>query len=223
MACFVAAGLESANRDAPGDGVTVGVPCPERRRRETAVAQRAEGAAIRFDGTLSTIGTSTVLRLPETASKDLPSRGQVAVRGTINGVEFQTVLEPDGDSGHWMRVDDTLRHAAGIGAGDTAALGIEVTKDWPEPGVPKDLATALAAAPQKIQNLWNEITPMARWEWVRWVNATKSPDTRTRRVEVSISKMNSGKRRPCCFNLSACTDPDLAKNGRLLEPGDDRP
>ena len=86
-----------------------------------------------------------------------------------------------------------------------------------------DLAAALAGAPQKIQNLWKEITPMARWEWVRWINATKNPDTRTRRVEVSISKMQGGKSRPCCFNLSACTDPDLSKNGRLLKPGDDRP
>jgi Bacteriocin-protection, YdeI or OmpD-Associated/Domain of unknown function (DUF1905) len=186
------------------------------------VTARTEGAAIRFDATLSAIGTSTVLRLPEVASKGLPSRGQVAVQGTINGVEFQTVLEPDGNSGHWMRVDDMLQHAAGVGPGDTAALDIEVTKDWPEPGVPQDLATALAAAPQRIQNLWDEITPMARWEWVRWVNATKNPDTRARRVEVSISKMQSGKRRPCCFNLSACTDPDLSKNGRLPEPGDDR-
>ena len=187
------------------------------------VTQRTEGATIRFDAALSTIDTSTVLRLPETASKNLPSRGQVAVHGTINGVEFQTVLEPDGNSGHWMRVDDTLQHAAGISAGDTATLDIEVTKDWPEPSVPQDLATALAAAPQKIQDLWNEITTMARWEWVRWINATKNPDTRRRRVDVSISKMKSGKRRPCCFNLSACTDPDLSKNGRLLEPGDDRP
>jgi Domain of unknown function (DUF1905)/Bacteriocin-protection, YdeI or OmpD-Associated len=187
------------------------------------VTQRTEGAAIRFDATLSTIDGSTVLRLPETASMDLSSRGQVAVHGTINGVEFQTVLEPDGNFGHWMRVDDTLQHAAGISAGDTVALDIEVTQDWPEPSVPKDLSTALAVAPQKIQNLWNEITPMARWEWVRWVSATKNPDTRTRRVEVSISKMKSGKRRPCCFNLSACTDPDLSKNGRLLEPADDRP
>ena len=185
--------------------------------------QRAEGAAIRFGATLSTIGTSAVLRLPETASKQLPSRGQVAVHGTINGVEFQTVLEPDGNAGHWLRVDDTLQHAAGIGVGDAVALDIEMTKDWPEPSVPQDLATALVAAPQKIQNLWNEITPMARWEWVRWVNATNNPDTRRRRVDVSISKMNSGKRRPCCFNLSACTDPDLSKNGRLIEPGDDRP
>jgi Domain of unknown function (DUF1905) len=115
------------------------------------VSQRTEGATVRFDATLSTIGTSAVVRLPETASRNLPSRGQVAVHGTINGVEFQTVLEPDGNSGHWMRVDDTLRRAAGISAGDTAALDIEVTKDWPEPGVPPDLATALATAPPKIQ------------------------------------------------------------------------
>ena len=187
------------------------------------MTQRTEGAIIRFDATLSAIDASAVVRLPETAGKNLPSRGQVAVRGTIDGVDFRTVLEPDGTSGHWMRVDDTLRHAAGISAGDTATLGIEVTRDWPEPGVPQDLTTALAAAPQKIQDLWNQITPMARWEWVRWVNATKNPDTRRRRVDVSISKMTSGKRRPCCFNLSACTDPDLSKNGRLLGPGDDRP
>jgi len=56
------------------------------------------------------------------------------------------------------------------------------------------------------------------WEWVRWVNATRNPDTRERRVEVTISKMEHGKRRPCCFDLSACTDADLSRNGRLLEP-----
>jgi uncharacterized protein YdeI (YjbR/CyaY-like superfamily) len=84
--------------------------------------------------------------------------------------------------------------------------------------VPQDLATALATAPERIQDLWKDITPMARWEWVRWVNATQNPETRKRRVEVSISKMSSGKRRPCCFNLAACTDPNLSRNGRLIEP-----
>jgi uncharacterized protein YdeI (YjbR/CyaY-like superfamily) len=81
--------------------------------------------------------------------------------------------------------------------------------------VPPDLAAALRLAPQQIRDMWNGITPMARWEWVRWVNATASPVTRERRVEVSISKMNNGKRRPCCFDLSACTDPALSKNGKL--------
>jgi hypothetical protein len=59
---------------------------------------------------------------------------------------------------------------------------------------------------------------MARWEWVRWVKATRNPDTRSRRVEVTISKMQSGKRRPCCFDLAACTDPELARSGKLREP-----
>jgi hypothetical protein len=175
-------------------------------------------SAIRFEATLQTIDKWTILRLPEKASEKLPSRGQVAVQGTINGREFQTVLEPDGCSGHWMKVDEKLQQTAAINAGDTAALEIEPTGDWPEPDVPQDFETALAAAPQKIQDLWNDITPMARWEWVRWVNATKNPDTRRRRVEVSMSKMDSGKRRPCCFNLSACTNPDVSRNGKLIEP-----
>ena len=113
---------------------------------------------------------------------------------------------------------ESYNETAALSAGDTATLEIESLKDWPEPNVPQDLETALAAAPQKIQDLWKDITPMARWEWVRWVNATRNPDTRKRRVEVSISKMKSGKRRPCCFNLAACTDPNLSKNGRLIEP-----
>jgi hypothetical protein len=166
---------------------------------------------------MHTVAGATILRLPEKASIQLPSRGQVAVHGTINGHAFQTVLEPDGDSGHWMRIDRKLQRTATVGTDDAATLEIAPVKDWPEPSVPADLRKALTAASQTIQDQWNDITPMARWEWVRWINATKNADTRKRRVDVGISKMNSGKRRPCCFDLAACTDPDLSKNGRLIE------
>jgi hypothetical protein len=172
-------------------------------------------ATIRCEATLSAISRWTIVRLPANASAKLPSRGQVAVLGTINDVEFETVLEPDGSRGHWMRVDRTLQRAAGVKPGDVATLALEPTKTWPEPAVPSDLKAALADAPDEIQDLWQAITPMARWEWVRWVNATRNPETRERRVEVTISKMSNGKRRPCCFDLSACTDADLSKNGRL--------
>jgi hypothetical protein len=182
------------------------------------MAARTGTPRIRFNGTVSTIDKWTIVRLPASASAKLPSRGQVAVLGTINGHEFKTVLEPDGSGGHWMKVDGKLQQAAAVDAGDTATLAIESIDDWPEPNLPRDFEAALAAAPQKIQDLWKDITPMARWEWVRWVNATRNPDTRKRRVEVSISKMTSGKRRPCCFNLAACTDPYLSRNGRFLDP-----
>jgi uncharacterized protein YdeI (YjbR/CyaY-like superfamily) len=101
--------------------------------------------------------------------------------------------------------------------GDKVSIAIEPTRDWPEPDVPPDLAKALTAAANKIHDIWHDITPMARWEWVRWVNATANRDTRRRRVEVTISKMDHGKRRPCCFDLSACTDPAVSKNGKLRD------
>jgi hypothetical protein len=184
----------------------------------TNMSQRTAASTIRFEAAPYTIGKSTILRFPEKASRKLPSRGQVAVHGTINGHQFRTVLEPDGNSGHWLRIDRTLEASAAVRAGHSATVEVEAIKEWPEPSVPQDLKKALAAAPQKIKHLWKEITPMARWEWVRWVNATSNPDTRERRVQVTISKMKSGKRRPCCFNLASCTDPNLAKNGRLPTP-----
>jgi hypothetical protein len=180
-------------------------------------ARASDPAPITFSADLSTIDDTTLVRLPKQASERLPSRGQVAVRTSLGAHDFETVVEPDGRGGHWIRVDDTLQRAADVGPGDTAELTLEVSRDWPEPDVPDDLAAALAKAPAKIRAVWEDITPMARWEWVRWVQATSNPETRQRRVEVSISKMDNGKRRPCCFDLSSCTDPNLSKSGKLRD------
>jgi hypothetical protein len=184
---------------------------------ERTPARKASGTpVIRCEAPVQRTDGSTILRLPDDASAKLPSRGQVAVKGVMNGLAFQTVLEPDGRRGHWLKVDKKLRQALAVGEDDTVALEVEPTKDWPEPEIPEDFRTALADAPD-ISESWTSITPMARWEWVRWINATKNLQTRERRVEVAISKLRSGKRRPCCFDLAACTDPDLSKNGRLVE------
>jgi Bacteriocin-protection, YdeI or OmpD-Associated/Domain of unknown function (DUF1905) len=173
-------------------------------------------SAIRFTSKMQKIGPSTILRLPEDASIRLPSRGQVAVKGQINPHAFQAVLEPDGRRGHWLKIDKKLKAALEVNEGSVVALELEPTKDWPEPDLPKDFETALTDA-SDISEVWNDITPMARWEWVRWISATKNPETRERRIQVGISKLRSGKRRPCCFDLAACTDPDLSRNGRLVD------
>ena len=182
------------------------------------VSQVTGASTVRFAAKPFGIGKWTILRLPERASRKMPSRGQVAVEGAINGYKFQTVLEPDGDLGHWMKISETMQRAAALRVGVTARVEIAPLDGWPEPRLPRDLERALAGAPQKVHDQWIDITPMARWEWVRWVEATPNPQTRKRRVEVSISKMKDGKRRPCCFNLASCTDPNLSRNGRLIEP-----
>lgn len=173
---------------------------------------------IKFITTLYTLKDWLILPIPKDEGVKLPSRGQVCVVGTINNHEFKAVLEPDGRGGHWMRITDELQKAAGVKSGDSVKVEITTNKDWPEPSLPKDLADALKIAPQKVKDKWQDITPMARWEWIRWMNATLSQETRKVRIEKTISKLNGKHRRPCCFNLAGCTEPYLMKNGQLIEP-----
>src|SRR4051812_47164413 len=104
---------------------------------------------IRFTATLSTVESSTIVRLPVQASQQLPSRGQVAVTATIGDQRFRTVVEPDGMRGHWLKLNDGVVRAGGIGAGDSVDVTLEVAQDWPEPEVPPDLAAALESASPK--------------------------------------------------------------------------
>lgn len=172
---------------------------------------------IRFATKPLQIGEWTILRFPESESAKLPSRGMTLVEGTVNGFHSKIVLEPDGKGSHWFRVDPSLRKAADIGADGMVTLAVEPSKEWPEPDVPSDLSKALASDKQ-ANTLWTEITPMARWDWIRWIRSTKNPQTRQKRIEVALSKLKDDKRRPCCFNRNLCTEPEVSKSGILIEP-----
>lgn len=171
--------------------------------------------SITFTAQAQQVAERLIVPLPEAASTALPSRGQVAVDAELNGHPVQTVLEPDGRKGHWIALTHDLVSELGLADGSTVEGDLTPTKEWPEPQVPADLRSALDGAPD-LAETWLDITPMARWEWVRWVGATANPATRERRVEVTVDKLRNGKRRPCCFDLSSCTDPELSKSGKLI-------
>lgn len=69
-----------------------------------------------------------------------------------------------------------------------------------EPKPPIDLKKALAADPL-VEAVWKSLTPLARWDFIIWINQTKVLETRRHRIEVAISKLTAGKRRPCCFTI----------------------
>ena len=172
---------------------------------------------IRFQATLTAVGSQAILRLPDAASSKLPSRGMSMVEGTLNGRAFQAPLEPDGLGSHWFRVSNPMLKAARAEVGDSVSVALEPMARWPEPKVPADLAAAFASDPP-ARRIWLDITPLARWDWIRWIGSTRNHDTRALRIEKTLSKLRSGKRAACCFNRSQCTDPSMSRNGVLLEP-----
>jgi len=147
-------------------------------------------------------GSWTFLTLPKNASAKLPSRGVTAIEGTINGVPFQAVLEPDGQKSHWLKVERKLREAAGADAGDVVKLEIAPAAKEPEPEVPADLRKALATAAPNARNLWSDITANARRDWIHWITSAKQEETRARRIKNACSMLAAGKRRVCCFDRS---------------------
>ena len=64
--------------------------------------------------------------------------------------------------------------------------------------IPVDLSAAIAAAP-KAHKVWEDITPLARSEWICWVTSGKKAETRKIRIGKALSKLSGGMRRPCCW------------------------
>ena len=64
--------------------------------------------------------------------------------------------------------------------------------------MPADLKKALASDPQAL-TAWEDITPLARNEWICWIESAKKAETRSRRIEWGCSSLKDGKRRPCCW------------------------
>lgn len=64
--------------------------------------------------------------------------------------------------------------------------------------MPADLRTAITSMPRSMA-AWDDITPLARNEWICWVTSAKKGETRIRRIERTRDELMQGKRRPCCF------------------------
>jgi len=64
--------------------------------------------------------------------------------------------------------------------------------------LPKDMQKRLAKGLGDV-NLWKSLTPLARNEFICWVDSAKQAETRKRRIKRSVEELNEGKRRPCCW------------------------
>lgn len=91
-------------------------------------------------------------------------------------------------------IGDAVNHET-MGKANPESAGAES-----EAKAPTDLRNALAAAPMGNAQ-WRDLTPIARGDFISWIDAAKQPETRKRRIERTREMLATGKRRPCCFSI----------------------
>ena len=61
-----------------------------------------------------------------------------------------------------------------------------------------DLIEALTETTE-ITNRWESLTPIARNEFICWVEDAKQEKTRARRIRRTVEELLEGQKRPCCW------------------------
>ena len=66
-------------------------------------------------------------------------------------------------------------------------------------GVVHKLPVDLREAFESVAELWNDLTPLGRNEYICWITSAKKPETRVKRIAWAKEDLKKGKRRPCCW------------------------
>jgi hypothetical protein len=138
----------------------------------------------RFEGS----GTWTYADIPFDVEKTFGKKGQVKIKGTVNGVPFLSSLMPHGDGTHFLVVNRPTRDAAKVKEG--ARVRIVLVADT-EPRViqaPPDLERALAKN-KSAAAAWEKLAPSRKKAYVLWITEAKKEETRQRRIEKAVAKV----------------------------------
>ena len=143
----------------------------------------------------------TFCLIPKEVSQMLPRRGRLTVDGNIDGHEFRSCLEPDGQLSHWLKIPKDLQTLISAKVGDTLNFTISTLEEEPDPEVPPDFERAIAAGPD-ARKTWDSTTNLARLDWIHWIVTAKQVRTREKRIRDACDMLSKGKKRVCCFDPS---------------------
>lgn len=132
---------------------------------------------------------ATGLPVPPEVVAALQSGKKPKVKVSLNGHTYRSTVAAYGDI-FMLPLSAENRNAAGLNAGDTVEVTLELDTEPRTVEVPADLAQALAGKPGAIQ-AFEKLSYSARKEFVRQVETAKAPETRQRRIAAIVEKLGS--------------------------------
>jgi hypothetical protein len=147
----------------------------------------------RFETVLQAEGPGVFIEVP----LDVPTlfgRARPAIRGTIAGHPFRSTIAVYGGR-YYLPVKRALREAAGVAAGDTVLVELELDETPRTVEPPSDLRAALAGDPE-AGAAFERLSYTHRREYAEWVAEAKRAETRRRRVERALAMLRKGRPGP---------------------------
>jgi uncharacterized protein YdeI (YjbR/CyaY-like superfamily) len=158
-----------------------------------------------------------MVRVPFDAGKVWGKRGQLKVKGEINGFAFRTSLFPTGKGGHMLLVNKRMQRGAKAGPGMAAQFRLEPDTEERVVTVPVELKRALAED-QSLRQWFDKLNYSMRKYINEWVAEVKSAEARTRRAEQIaerlLATMEAERDLPPILQLA------FAQNSRAREGGE---
>ena len=134
--------------------------------------------------------TATGMQVPADVVEALNAGKRAPVVVTVGGYSYRTTVAPYGGA-YYVPLAAEHREAAGVAAQQEVDVSIELATAPREVAMPDDLA---AAMDDEAQAAYDRLSFTHRKEWVRWVEEAKKPETRTTRIEKTVSGLKAGRK-----------------------------
>jgi uncharacterized protein YdeI (YjbR/CyaY-like superfamily) len=177
-----------------------------------------------FEATLERIDSPlkwVMVRLPFDSGKIWGKRGQLKVKGEINGFAFRTSLFPDGKGGHRLLVNKAMQRGAKAAPGMSARFRLEPDGSPRVLAVPAELTRALAED-RSLRRWFDALTPSIRAEFCRSVAQPKSSESRRRRArqmaECLLSAMEAERELPPALQVALMQNSMARAGWQMMTP-----
>ena len=148
-----------------------------------------EAVLIRPEG----VGTWTYLNIPSEVSSSFGSKGQVKVKGTIEGYPYRSTALPMGDGSHYLVVGKDIRDQIKKVVGDSVKVTLELDLEERQVVIPDDLRRALENQPEAMIG-FEKLSYSQQKLYVDWILSAKLEETRSNRIEKALSQLTQGKK-----------------------------
>ena len=162
-----------------------------------------------------------MIRIPFNAAKIWGKRGQLKVKGEINGFAFRTSLFPRRNGGHMMLVNKRMQRGAGAGPGSVAQFRLEPDTEERIISAPVELKRALAED-RSLRRWFDKLNYSMRKYIADWIAEVKSAEARTRRArqiaERLLATMEAERELPPILQIAFAHNPQAREGWERMSP-----